>query len=1044
MTMPTTTSWIVRTSLIALGLFAIGAFAPAQPTKLPTADEVKALQAKYRTEYDKVVKDGIAKRFLPAIMEKAEELAKKSEAALAAGRLAQASEAIRQARWQLPYQPIGLPDNISRVIGNLRLRHSGEIKAVAFSPDGQYIATAGSDKLVKVWDLGNGHERFACVGHTDKVRGLGWSSDGKFIVSAGGEKNIKIWDAANGKEKLNIEAAGEEVTALALSKDGKHLFTGQLKVPGNPPNGLFVYETATGKPVRDVRDFPNKIDAIALSHDGTLLATGDANGNTRLWQYPSFIDNVNQPAFWTQQDLNGATYHLAFSPDDKTLARCSATTVKLYTTPQPGGAFQAAAPRATISGINYPARYACSVFSKDGKTLYVGTTQGNIQFFEADNVAQKAGEFKSAHNSQLNGLVFSPDGNRLASCSGDFLVRLWDFDVVLQSRDFEGHDAPVWTAAFSSDASRLISASADRTVKVWERDTGKAQFTITDHTAPVTCAQFSPDGKLIASGGGDKIIRIFDAANGKPLRTCEGHQGTITFLEFSFDSKRIVSGSADRRIKIWDADTGKEKLSIDDNPSIVASVAFSPNAKQIAVANVDQTIRLYDASSGKLQHSWNAHGVAVNGVAYSPDGQWLASCGADTAVIVWPLANPGADSIRLMGHAGPVSMVAFRKDNQHLVSCGSDQLVKLWKIEGNAGKEVQTFRGHKDWVTSVAFSKDGFHVVSSSVDRRLKIWEITSRELPLLAEHTAPVLAVAVSPDGKIIATGSEDKSIKLWDAKSGLEIATLTGHTSWVQALVFTPDSKRLISSGEESEIRFWNVSPPREIVRTPQQATLFGPKVINVRGGSSYIALDPAGKTIFVWIPPPPKDVGGAHRIDVIDFAGSAFLYDIKESGRIVKSVVVSPNGKIAATGGADGSVRLWDLNDKEAKPMPGGDWALFDKVAFGDIAISGDNTRLIGTSAAGEVKIATIADRKVLKTVKAHDGPVQVCMASPDGKYFATYGDDNVIKVWDMDGKELRRWDLGRNQGMAVINLAFTPDSKQLVTANANTTVYVLDLP
>ncbi len=1037
-------SWIMRTSLIALGLFAISAFLRAQPTRLPTADEVKALQAKYRAEHDKLVKDGIAKRFLPAIMDKADELAKKSETALAAGRLAQASEAIRQARWQLPYQPIGLPDNISRVIGNLRLRHGGEIKAVAFSPDGQYLATAGSDKLVKVWDLGNGHERFACVGHTDKVRGLAWSSDGKFIVSAGGEKNIKIWDASNGKEKLNIEAAGEEVTALALSKDGKHLFTGQQKVPGNSPTGLFVYETATGKPVRDVRDFLDRISAITLSHDGTLLATGDDKGNMRLWQYPSFVENVNQPAFWAQQDLNGATYHLAFSPDDKTLARCSATAVKLYTTPTPGAPFQAGAARATISGITYPARYACSVFSKDGKTLYVGTTQGDIQFFDADNVAQKAGEYKSAHSGPINGLVFSPDGNRLASCSGDFLVRLWDFDVISQSRDFEGHDAPVWTAVFSPDATRLLSASADRTVKVWDRETGKALFTITDHTAPVTCAQFSPDGKLIASAGGDKIIRIFDAANGKPLRTCEGHQGTITFLDFSFDSKRIVSGSADRRIKVWDADTGKEKLSINDNPSIVAGVAFSPNAKQIAVANVDQTIRLYDAGSGKLQHSWNAHGVAVNGVAYSPDGQWLASCGADTAVILWPLANPGNESIRLMGHAGPVSMVAFRKDSQHLVSCGSDQLVKLWKLEGNGGKEVQTFRGHKDWVTSVAFSKDGFHVVSSSADRRLKIWEITSRELPLLAEHTAPVLAVAVSPDGKFIATGSDDKTIKLWDAKTGVEIATLTGHTSWVKALVFTPDSKRLISSGEESEIRFWSVSPPREIVRTPQQAVLFGPKVINVKGGSDYLALDPAGKTLFVWIPPPEGDTRGVHRIDVIDFADSTFLYDIKEVGRTVRSVVVSPNGKMVATGGDDGSVRLWNIKDKTADLMPGGDWFLFDKVAFGDIAISGDNTKLIGTSKAGEVKIATIADRKVLKTVKAHNGAVFLCMASPDGKFFATYGEDNIIKVWNMDGKELRRWDLGRNQGMLVINLAFTPDSKHVVTANVNTTVYILDLP
>ena len=75
------------------------------------------------------------------MLDKAEELAKKSDNALTAGRLLQASEAIRQARWQLPYQPTAIPDNVSRVIGNLRLRHSREINTLAFSPDGLKLAT---------------------------------------------------------------------------------------------------------------------------------------------------------------------------------------------------------------------------------------------------------------------------------------------------------------------------------------------------------------------------------------------------------------------------------------------------------------------------------------------------------------------------------------------------------------------------------------------------------------------------------------------------------------------------------------------------------------------------------------------------------------------------------------------------------------------------------------------------------------------------------------------------------------------------------------
>jgi WD40 repeat protein len=1035
-TMRTIASWNARITLFAVVLFCAAPLVNGQPTKLPTADEVKAMQAKYRDERDKIVKAGIAKRYLPAIMEKAEELAKKSETALSGGRLAQATEAIRQARWQLPYQPGVVPENTARVIGNLRLRHSREVNALAYSPDGTRIASASSDGTVKIWDLGNGHEILTYTGHTDKVRSLVWSADGKTIASAGMEKNIRVWNADTGKDIQTIAAVGNLVSALALSKDGKHLFTGQFEIPNaNPPNGLFVYETQTGKLVREAKDFSNKIGTISVSPDGTIIATGDDNGNARLWQYPAFVDNDKQPAYWTQQDPGGSTtYHLTFSPDGKTLARFGPFNIKFYDTPIPGTPFKIGAPRLVITTNGQ----RTGAYAKDGKTLFTGGFDGNIYLWDPES-GQLRSTFKNAHNLPVNQLVFNPEGNQLASCSGDFIIRLWDFDVVLQSRDFEGHDAPIWTASFSNDGTRVISASGDRTVKVWQRDNGKPAFTISDHTSPVTVAMFSPDDKLIASAGGDKVVRIFDAESGKALRTCEGHLGTITYLDFSPDSKRIVSGGADRQVKIWDADTGKELVSIKDNPSIVAGVAFSPNGKQIAVANIDQTIRLYDAS-GKLQNSWNAHGSSVNSVTYSPDGTMLASAGADMTVAIWPLSSPGANPIRLVGHTGPVSSVAFRKDNQHLVSCGSDQLVKLWKIEGAVGKDMQTFRGHKDWVTNVAFSKDGYHVISASVDRRMKVWEITSKEIPLLAEHSSAVECIAVSPNGKIIATGSVDRTIKLWDRDTGVEIATLSGHKGAVMSIAFTADSKRIYTSDIEKTIRMWEVSPPREIPRIAQQLKVFDG---NLRSYSPYIVTEPTGKRLYVWQP-----VGGASVstiVEVFDIEAGTFVYEFQETTRKINSLSFCANGKLAATGAKDGSVRLWEMAEAGAKPAPGGDWNLFDKkVGVADLALTADASTLIATSEAGDITIAKIQGREVVKTFKGHETRIMACMASPDGKRFATLDSTNLIKVWDMAGNEIRRFSAGKHQDMFFVNFAFTNDSKQLVTANANTTVYVLDLP
>src|SRR5262245_28078531 len=158
----------------------------------PTADEVRELQAKFQAERDALVKSGADKRFLPQLLTNAEGIGHRASTALTGGRLLQAAEGFRQARWQLPYNPPEIPDHTARVFGNLRLRHAGEINSVAFSPDGQLLATAGRDRTVRVWDLANGHEAIRYRGHDDNVRAVVFSPDGKLLASGGG-KDVRLW-----------------------------------------------------------------------------------------------------------------------------------------------------------------------------------------------------------------------------------------------------------------------------------------------------------------------------------------------------------------------------------------------------------------------------------------------------------------------------------------------------------------------------------------------------------------------------------------------------------------------------------------------------------------------------------------------------------------------------------------------------------------------------------------------------------------------------------------------------------------------------------
>jgi WD40 repeat protein len=1013
----------------------------AQEARLPTADEIKSQQAKYQIERDDAIKSGAAKRFLPILMEKAEELAKKGEAALASGRLLQASEALRQARWQLPYQSPQVPkDFVARVIGNLRLRHGNEINAVAFSPDGERLATASKDRTVKIWDLGNGHEILTYTGHTDFVIALAFSPDGKQIASAGADKAIRIWDAASGKDFRSLP---DEVTyskALLWSRDGKYIIAAQAGLRGaqGPSGGVVsIYEAATGALKRRIADFRLPVNHVTLNADETIMSAGGGDGQIRHWEFPKVAEHPSQPEYWAQQDPSGnATHHVAFSPDNRTLARTGADGIKIYNVNLPGAPFSVSTPRRIIPPPAPGIRYTCSIYSKDNKTLFVGGTDGVIRLFDPDT-GQLVGTFKG-HNAEIRALAFNARGSQLASASADFTARLWDFDVVQQARDFTGHDAPVWSAALSPDGQMLVSASADRTLKIWDVPGGKVLHTLTGHGAAVTVAMFSPDGQWIVSGSGDSLLKMWDVKTGKLIRNLEGHKGTVTTLDVSSDSKKIVSGSVDRKVIVWDAMSGKELLTIDVD-AMVAAVALRPDGQQIAVGAIDQSVRLYDAA-GKPQQRWTAHGTAVSGLAYSPNNQWLASCGADQLVRVWSVAAPGSNPITLSGHTGPLSSVAFRKDNQHLVSCGSDLIVRLWKIENGIGKEAQAYRGHRDWVTSVAFSKDGYYIISASVDKHVKLWEITSKDIPLLAEHAGAIETVAVSPDGKWIASGASDKTIKIWDRATGNEVATLAGHAEAVINLAFTPDSKTLVSSSADRSIRFWDVATAKELPRSPGQQQSFTGMVNPV----PYVAPTPDGKRLLVWVP------GTERYTSIVSFelASGAEVFSFNDQNRHVDTLSFSADGKFAAAGAKDGSLRVWDL-DKRGQLLPGGDWFPFPKGnGLGDIALTPDGKILIVTSDAGEVKICNVAKREVLRTIKAHASRVWSCQVSADGTRFATLGNDNIIKLWDVNsGQELRSWNMhmpAQDRPVVAYSIAFSPDGKQLVTGNANTTLFVLDLP
>ena len=185
--------------------------------------------------------------------------------------------------------------------------------AVAWSPDGQRIASCADDKTVQVWDASTGKRLASLTGHTSYVHAVAWSPDGRRIVSGSWDKTVQMWDASTGKRLLSFTGHKSAVLAVAWSPDGRRIASGgDNPVQAWSPGGRSKYDTAvqvwdtdTGRNMLTYTGHTSGVYAVSWSPDGRRVAScgdntvqvWDAGMGQRLGTYTSHTDNVRAVAW---------------------------------------------------------------------------------------------------------------------------------------------------------------------------------------------------------------------------------------------------------------------------------------------------------------------------------------------------------------------------------------------------------------------------------------------------------------------------------------------------------------------------------------------------------------------------------------------------------------------------------------------------------------------------------------------------------------------------------------------------------------------------